>query len=117
MPGKRRAVFEGTGTGHLSSRPSGGAGPPHPDLATRGIAMAPGQGLADLMAYRGPLYEKYADLIVDCLPGQTLAQTTGAVLDCLSQDLSAPAHGVNVGQTAAIRLRSESEKEGSNDIS
>ena len=36
------------------------------DLATRGIAMAPGQGLADLMAYRGPLYEKYADLIVDC---------------------------------------------------
>ena len=87
------------------------------DLATRGIAMAPGQGLADLMAYRGPLYEKYADLIVDCLPGQTLAQTTGAVLDCLSQDLSAPAHGVNVGQTAAIRLRSESEKEGSNDIS
>lgn len=86
------------------------------DLATRGIAMAPGQGLADVMAYRGPLYEKYADLIVDCLPGQTLAQTTGAVLDRLSQDLSAPAHGVNVGRTAASP-RSESEKEGSHDIS
>ena len=33
------------------------------NLSTRGIAMKPGQTLADVMAYRAPLYERYADLV------------------------------------------------------
>lgn len=45
------------------------------NLSSRGVAMQPGQTLADVMAYRAPLYEKYADLTVDILPGQELGQT------------------------------------------
>lgn len=45
------------------------------NLSSRGIAMQPGQTLADVMAYRAPLYERYADLTVDILPGQDLGQT------------------------------------------
>ena len=51
------------------------------NLATRGIAMQPGQTLADVMAYRAPLYEKYADIIVDCGGNQPLAQTAQRVLE------------------------------------
>lgn len=53
------------------------------NLSTRGIAMEPGQTLADVMAFREPLYEKYADLVVDCPPGQTLARTAQIVLERL----------------------------------
>lgn len=53
------------------------------NLSTRGIAMQPGQTLADVMAYRAPLYDKYADLVIDCGSGQTLAQTAQQVLDRL----------------------------------
>ncbi len=35
------------------------------NLATRGVTLAPGQTIADLMEYRRPYYEKYADLTVD----------------------------------------------------
>ena len=45
------------------------------NLSTRGIAMEPGQTLADVMAFREPLYLKYADLTVPCPPGQELAET------------------------------------------
>ena len=45
------------------------------NLSTRGIAMEPGQTLADVMAYRAPLYEAHADLTVDVLPGADLGQT------------------------------------------
>ena len=45
------------------------------NLSSRGVAMQPGQTLADVMAYRAPLYERYADLTVDILPGQDLGQT------------------------------------------
>ena len=54
------------------------------NLDSRGIAMEPGQTLADVLAQRAPLYERYADLTVDCLPGQTLAQTTQMVLALLN---------------------------------
>ena len=54
------------------------------NLSSRGVAMAPGQTLADVMAYRAPLYERYADVIVDCPDGQTLEQTVRQVLDRLS---------------------------------
>jgi shikimate kinase len=35
------------------------------DLTSRGVAMEPGQSLADLYAERTPCYERCADLIVD----------------------------------------------------
>lgn len=35
------------------------------DLHERGVVLKPGQTLKDLMAIRGPLYEKYADFIVE----------------------------------------------------
>ena len=53
------------------------------NLSTRGIAMEPGQTLADVMAYRDPLYRKYAGLIVDCPPGQELAGTAWLVMERL----------------------------------
>lgn len=49
------------------------------NLSTRGIAMEPGQTLADVMAFREPLYQKYADLTVTCPPGQELAETAQRV--------------------------------------
>ena len=49
------------------------------NMSQRGIAMEPGQTLADVLAYRDPLYRKYADLIVDCPPGQPLDQTVQLV--------------------------------------
>ena len=45
------------------------------NLSTRGIAMAPGQTLADVMAARAPLYERYADLTLDCPAGVSLDET------------------------------------------
>lgn len=53
------------------------------NLSTRGIAMEPGQTLADVLAFREPLYCKYADLVVDCPPGQELLQTARLVMDRL----------------------------------
>lgn len=53
------------------------------NLDSRGIAMEPGQTLDDVMALRAPLYERYADLVVDCAQGRSLAQTTQDVLDQL----------------------------------
>ena len=35
------------------------------DLHKRGVVLKPGQTLKDLVEYRTPYYEKYADLIVD----------------------------------------------------
>lgn len=34
------------------------------NIKTRGIAMEPGEGLADVYAHRVPLYERYADVTV-----------------------------------------------------
>lgn len=36
------------------------------DLHTRGVAMRPGQSLENLYKERSPLYEKYADITVEC---------------------------------------------------
>lgn len=49
------------------------------NMATRGIAMTPGQTLADVYAYRAPLYQRYADRTVD-VQSQTLEETVAAVL-------------------------------------
>ena len=37
--------------------------------------MGPGQTLADVMAVRVPLYERYADLVFDCPGGVSLIET------------------------------------------
>ncbi len=37
------------------------------NIKTRGIAMKPGETLADLYDYRVPLYEKYADITIDAV--------------------------------------------------
>ena len=50
------------------------------NITTRGIAMAPGQTLADVYAIREPLYRKYADLTVDVTGQNTLEDTVAAVL-------------------------------------
>ena len=55
------------------------------NMAQRGIAMEPGQTLADVLAYRDPLYRKYADLIVDCPPMQPLDQTVQRVQTALKE--------------------------------
>ena len=53
------------------------------NITTRGIAMAPGQTLADVYAIREPLYRKYADLTVDVTGQNTLEETGAAVLEQL----------------------------------
>ena len=45
--------------------------------------MEPGQTLADVLAFRDPLYRKYSNLIVDCPPGQPLDQTVQLVRTAL----------------------------------
>ena len=37
------------------------------DLEERGVAIRPGQTLSDLYDERIPLYEKYADITIDCM--------------------------------------------------
>lgn len=61
------------------------------NLSTRGIARKPGQTLADVMAYRAPLYERYADLVYDCSAGTPLADTARALLRQLrEQGMASP---------------------------
>ena len=50
------------------------------NITTRGIAMSPGQTLADVYAVREPLYRKYADLTVDVAGESSLEQTVAAVV-------------------------------------
>lgn len=54
------------------------------NLATRGIALQPGQTLADVYNYRTPLYEKYAHITVPA-DGQTLVETVEAVKQALAE--------------------------------
>ena len=53
------------------------------NITTRGIAMAPGQTLADVYAVREPLYRKYADVAVEVEGRSTLEETVAAVLAAL----------------------------------
>ena len=55
------------------------------NMSTRGIAMDPGQTLADVMDFRAPLYEKYADLTIDVCSGQDLNTTTQEVFRLLNE--------------------------------
>ena len=51
------------------------------NMGSRGIAMKPGQTLADVMAYRAPYYEACADLVIPCPSGQLLEDTVKQVLE------------------------------------
>lgn len=57
------------------------------NLDTRGIALKPGQTLEDIMELRAPLYEKYADYIIDAHEGQDMAESVRQVLDVLDAEL------------------------------
>ena len=46
------------------------------NIKTRGIAMAPGENLEDLYNRRIPLYEKYADIVLDA-EGMNLEESLG----------------------------------------
>jgi shikimate kinase len=50
------------------------------DVAGRGLARKAGQSFAQLFAERQPLYNKYADIRVDCA-GKTLAEICAAVIE------------------------------------
>ncbi len=52
------------------------------NIRTRGIALPPGETMADLYAERTPLYEKYAGLTVSCT-GKTAEETVEAVVEGL----------------------------------
>ncbi|MEG2097797.1 MAG: shikimate kinase [Pseudoflavonifractor sp.] len=52
------------------------------NISTRGVALAPGQTLAELYAYRAPLYARYAHRTISC-NGQSLEETVAAVLKAL----------------------------------
>lgn len=54
------------------------------NLATRGIALEPGQTIADVYEYRTPLYERCAHITVSA-DGQSLAETVCTVQKALAQ--------------------------------
>lgn len=55
------------------------------NMATRGIAFAPGQTLKDVYDYRVPLYRQYADITVN-MDGLTLSESLEAVRRALSSN-------------------------------
>lgn len=54
------------------------------DLTKRGVALRPGQDLKSLYEERCPLYEKYADIVVDC-DGLELGETLEKVMERVSK--------------------------------
>lgn len=57
--------------------------------ASRGIALSPGQTLADVYRYRAPLYETCAHITV-AAGGQSLAETVDAVRNALANRNAEP---------------------------
>lgn len=56
------------------------------DLTKRGVARKPGQTLRDLYEERCPLYERYADFVVEC-DGQEIGKTLQSVMENLKNTL------------------------------
>lgn len=50
------------------------------DLQKRGVALKEGQGLQELYEERVPLYEKYADFVMDC-EGKTIRRIAEEIAD------------------------------------
>ena len=55
------------------------------NIKTRGISMKPGETLVDIYNKRVPLYEKYADIVVDCNDMNT-SQALSAILETLGNN-------------------------------
>ncbi len=55
------------------------------NIKTRGISMKPGETLVDIYNKRVPLYEKYADIVVDCNDMNT-SQALSAILEALGNN-------------------------------
>ena len=53
------------------------------DLHARGVAIAPGATLQDLYDERVPLYEKYADITVDIVNGNSVRQSLQNLMEKL----------------------------------
>ena len=53
------------------------------NLCTRGVVMRPGRTLQDLFNERHPLYQRYADIEIDCL-GRDHDEVVAAIRDRLS---------------------------------
>ena len=58
------------------------------NLDSRGIALQPGQTLADVYDYRTPRYERYADLTVNA-DGHSLVET----IECVKRALQSRTDG------------------------
>ncbi len=54
------------------------------DLKKRGVALKEGQSLEGLYAERVPLYEKYADLVMEC-EGRQIRQIVAQIVEMLPQ--------------------------------
>jgi shikimate kinase len=53
------------------------------NITTRGVVMSGSQSLQDVYEERVPLYEKYADLTIDC-DGKSVEDVVGEITDRLS---------------------------------
>ena len=74
-----RVVYLKIGLGELEKRLAG------KDIFRRGVVMKErGETLSELLAERAPLYEKYADVVVDC-DGKDLEDTVSAVIGKLGE--------------------------------
>ena len=84
------------------------------NLDSRGIALEPGQTLEDIWSVRAPLYERYADAIVDAAPGQTTAEALSLALACLERLSVSPAHREYRGPAQELKqgLNERKEEEG-----
>jgi len=54
------------------------------NITTRGIVLGPGQSLRDMYNQRVPLYERYADITIDCSDGD-FEECIGMVIDELQE--------------------------------
>ena len=54
------------------------------NITTRGIVLGPGQSLRDMYNQRVPLYERYADITIDCSDGD-FEECIGMVMDELQE--------------------------------
>lgn len=55
------------------------------NFSTRGIMRKPGQSLAEIFEERAPLYEKYADITVNCTGG-TLEKNAKKIISALKKE-------------------------------
>ena len=55
------------------------------NIRTRGVAMKKGETIADLFEKRQPLYEKYADVTVDCF-GLTAEECVEKIISLIQSD-------------------------------